>query len=524
VKAARTIFHVIICIALIFLLCLCALSLTGHMQVDFATMQEALSLRRENPLWILLGTALLAAADLLLVWLLSRLRHGLLISILISAIIIMLFGTIWQSGYHFEAVADQRAVWETAKAITQHIEKDEWLQYIAAYPQQKGLVNIFAALIRMFGEEGGLKAFRILCLFGSVSVTVFGSLLAYSLSGRKEAGIAASVLLMECSPLELYTVFLYGTIPSLSFTVIAFYCACQLVKTRKYWILIPLAASSAAMVMLYSSTVIAAIAIALTLLLAALDKQKKYGSWNKDTAVILCGAVLPILMVFCVNISNSYLFEQSTGVSTKEDSMPASCWVMMGVSSDGVLGPGGYDGTSIALFESFGRDEERTDRAAKEQIQAALSDYAHGRRSLLFFVDKTRIQWTDPWFNSLTMTIYSSAPAALDTLFFFFAHNRIAYFESFLSLLMCIVYLFAALELFFLLRRKEVHIEAMLLPIYFAGGFVFQFFWEAKGRYCFPYYICLLILAGVGMADLIFGKKDMKAAEMKNNSMAKMAL
>jgi hypothetical protein len=34
------------------------------------------------------------------------------------------------------------------------------------------------------------------------------------------------------------------------------------------------------------------------------------------------------------------------------------------------------------------------------------------------------------------------------------------------------------------------------------GGFVFQLIWETKGRYCFPYYVCLLILAGIATASL----------------------
>jgi hypothetical protein len=63
-------------------------------------------------------------------------------------------------------------------------------------------------------------------------------------------------------------------------------------------------------------------------------------------------------------------------------------------------------------------------------------------------------------------------------------------------------YLMSALYMILLIKKREVRIESILLPLYFIGGFAFQLFWETKGRYCFPYYVCLLILAGIAINSI----------------------
>lgn len=63
-------------------------------------------------------------------------------------------------------------------------------------------------------------------------------------------------------------------------------------------------------------------------------------------------------------------------------------------------------------------------------------------------------------------------------------------------------YLMSALYMVLQIKKTDVGPETLLLPLYFIGGFVFQIFWETKGRYCFPYFVCLLILAGIATASL----------------------
>ena len=121
---------------------------------------------------------------------------------------------------------------------------------------------------------------------------------------------------------------------------------------------------------------------------------------------------------------------------------------------------------------------------------------------MTFFKDKTEIQWLDPWFNGLTMTVNSLDPEVMGILAPLFTTHIMRRVQRCLLALMNVCYCMASLYLILQIRHRKPCLETLLLPLYFVGGFVFQLFWEAKGRYCFPYYVCLLILAGIATASL----------------------
>ena len=174
----------------------------------------------------------------------------------------------------------------------------------------------------------------------------------------------------------------------------------------------------------------------------------------------------------------------------------------MGLTSDSDLGPGGYDASNVGLFQDKGSDTEKTDAAARKEIHSALEDYRNGSRPMTFFWKKTETQWLDPWFNGLTMTVYSPDPEKMGILAPLFVPLTLERIQRCLLALMNVCYCMASLYLILQIRNKKPRLETLLLPLYFVGGFVFQLFWETKGRYCFPYYVCLLILAGIATASL----------------------
>jgi hypothetical protein len=119
-----------------------------------------------------------------------------------------------------------------------------------------------------------------------------------------------------------------------------------------------------------------------------------------------------------------------------------------------------------------------------------------------FFWHKTEAQLLDPWFGGLTMNVYSLEPAKVGLLTPSFTPQTLGRVQRCLLALMNVCYCMASLYLILQIRNKKPRLETLLLPLYFVGGFVFQLFWETKGRYCFPYYVCLLILAGIATASL----------------------
>ena len=49
-------------------------------------------------------------------------------------------------------------------------------------------------------------------------------------------------------------------------------------------------------------------------------------------------------------------------------------------------------------------------------------------------------------------------------------------------------------------RKKPLEEQVLLITIF--GGFLFHMLWEAKGRYILPYFVMMLPMAAVGLAEL----------------------
>ena len=62
-----------------------------------------------------------------------------------------------------------------------------------------------------------------------------------------------------------------------------------------------------------------------------------------------------------------------------------------------------------------------------------------------------------------------------------------------------VVYLAALAGALALCRKKDESIACALPLVVFLGGFLFYFFWEAKGRYCLPFFMLLLPVAAEGV-------------------------
>lgn len=500
----KTLYRVLIALALLFTAVLATWGFCVHMEVDFASMSEALLRESGNLKKMFILDGILLAINTLIVAAFyinandKKIRRFHL-SVFCAAAICSVCGAFWVKEYSYNLVGDQKDIWDAATLLAQYKGEETDLLYFRVYPQQKIMCLVMTLFIKAF-RDNGLIAFRIFSLLCAVLILCLGAHLAYRLSGREEAGTATAIMLTEFVSIALYSTYIYGTLPSLCFALMAFYAVTRLIQTKKpIWLFAELL-SCALMYTFYTGTLIAMVAIAIILIVSAI-----FSLLNKDkkaTVTAFIGAILPFLLAGGIRVVTGEIFYLKTGLSPKEDSLPASTWVRMGVTSNAGLGPGGYDGSHRKLFEENDFNEKRTDAIAKEDIRQALEDYRDGRRPIEFFWRKTESQWLDPWFGGLTMTVYSLEPAKVGILAPFFTPLILERVQKCLLALMNVCYCMASLYLILQIRNKKPQLETLLLPLYYVGGFVFQLFWETKSRYCFPYYVCLLILAGIATASL----------------------
>lgn len=369
------------------------------------------------------------------------------------------------------------------------------LSYFQIYPHQETLTLVISVFVRVF-RSGGLDAFQVFCLVCADLCLYWGAMIALRLSGQEKAGTMTLLFLLEFVSIFLYAKYVYGTLPSLCFSLGAFYFIVCWVQEHRLSHLLAGLAFTALMYIFYTGTLIAMIAIVVILVLDAIQQNR---TEKKSKLLSLTGSAIALIIVLTILVSSGKIFTYKTELADNSG-MPATAWILMGITSQSDYGAGGYDGSSVQLYQSCGENTALTTAVTQGAIKEAIREYLDGRRPLYFFVDKTIAQWNDPWFNSLTMTINSvDKVQVLSSTFTPAVLERI---DKALLALMNLGYLMSALYMALQIRKREVKLETLLLPLYFIGGFVFQLFWETKGRYCFPYYVCLLILAGIATAPL----------------------
>ena len=497
----KVIYRIVIALAVLATAILAILSLHVHMQPDFIDFPEALTAVSSNPFIMLLGAAAFIAINLAIIniaflYTLSPKRR-MTIFFLVCLCAEIAAGAVWLQNYAIRPVSDQANVWNMAGLFDAHMGQKGDMVYFKAYSQQKAIVILMSVFIRIFGSDG-LFAYRCFCLFCAASCVLLGGMLAYRISGREKAGCMASLLLTEFVPLILYSAYVYGTIPSICLMLIAFYSVIRLFQTGRTVYLIPEVISCGCMYAFYTGTLIAIIAIIFTSIYFVISSGRKMN--GKMSVMIIIGTVLSLLLTFTINKGAGYYFEVKSGLSADEDHLPAAAWILMGMESNPVIGPGGYDGSNLDLFYKNNQNTKLTNAAAKKEIFQLFNEYRSGKRDGSFFIGKTITQWTDPWYGGLTMTIYNKVDSDdLGNLTPLFVPDTLERIQAFLSMLMISTYLVVLFYLIKLIFGKNISQSSLLLPVYIVGGFVFQLFWETKSRYCLPYYICMLILAGIGM-------------------------
>ncbi len=446
---------------------------------------------------------------------------------------------VWARINPYPPAADQFTLWDASSLITAGEDISLYSAYIQSYPYQKGMILFLVFLQRIFGQ-------RALFLFHVLNAASYGLLIplcggfARRLSGSRAAAIIADVLAMLFAPPLFYVPFIYGTLPSLALNFLGFHAVLEslgaagapdspegdssapsggmpLPARSLAW-----AAASAVCFslsyLLYTASLIAITASALTFAAAAVcllsDRIKKGASAGRMAIAFAVALIAVVLLPALVQIPASSAFFFQTGIADS-DGIPASAYLYMGISSDdGAAGPGSHNGRDIGLFSENDMDTARTDTAARALIAETLSEYAAGERSLSFFTEKTRWQWTDPWFSSLVLTIHPrSISVSWNRPFTFVVQSGLlSAIECFLAFLLPLVYIAALIGALSLSRKPFSSREddagqknrgsftpSVLLMLYFCGGFVFQLLWEAKARYCLPYFTALLPFAACGI-------------------------
>ncbi len=479
-------------------------------EMDFEQYTEIQNIITRSPFRTMLAVAALTAFFTGVCFMMTRSKSPeKLRNILISAVFIVrsILCIVWVSVNTYPMNADQELLWGTAvamekgQALTElgHLVYNPMLEsvteYLSCVPYQSGMLYIMRFVIAVT-KIANPAIWRWINVFALLIADLGLILVSGEIFEKdKDAVMTVTALLnLLLVPTLLYTTYVYGTTLSMAFVIWAIYGVMKLLKTDHYAflllpvIMIPLANR------LYSGTLVATVAVVITLVIGSFSCEKK------KRMILIGTAALTIMCCALTGHISRQLLYRDTGISTDFGGIPVLANVYMGIAEeDGVTGgPGSY--TAIAYQITLDYGEEAGERS-KDMCLEAVKEYLEGKRSLKFFVEKTKYQWCDPYFQGLVLTCYPRwADDKVSLGFSSFVHGPVPtlMYKHWLRYFIPFIYLISlAVGGLLLLKRKMEYCNILFL--YFIGGFTFQLIWESKSRYCLPYVVCLLPIAAYGI-------------------------
>lgn len=422
------------------------------------------------------------------------------------------FGCLWIAFANVWPEWDPLYVLEAAKAISTgnnvnlQCPGDEiaWVfcpgGYLERFPYQIPLVLFDKFLYYIFGS-GTYLAFEfinIICV--ALSFYLLG-LLAKEFYNEERFVNATLLLCFAFLPLIFYVTFAYGNTLSLPFAIMALLL--QRIYFTKGGISYAVAACLSLLIcLLLKSSMIYVLAAMLCIWLFAALRRKKIRDLICAVFVIL---VYPSLG-WIVGVS-----AESIGLNP-DVGAPKTVWIAMGLQKSDVPDSnnyGWYNGYPLKdPPENY--DVNKVEIDAKESISRSVSEFSDDPSyAITFFSHKFVSEWTDPLYESLLASNWSSSgnnrPIMAQRQLSPIQHS--AYYGKINKLILSIA---DALQFLLLIgtafclkfNNRRVGIEMLGPAIIPLGMAILYLFWEAQSQYIMPAYIMMIPYAGNGITLL----------------------
>lgn len=377
--------------------------------------------------------------------------------------------------------ADQDAVFTGAR---QFLAGDyrSWAsgEYMHRYPFQNTTVLLYTVFHFLFGGYAllAVRLFNLACWYA-------GILAICRLTERyfgKRTAIAAYVALLSFLPMFTYVVFIYGTVPSICFSVWGVYQEKRFEETGESKYLAGTGILLLLAIMWKNNAMIVMLAVMIMLAVYAIRERKIKPLWG----------ILWIAALYWLGTRGVLEFiEAVTGEDMKSGVLLIG-WVVEGLG-EGAMAPGWFNGYKEKLYFRYNGDAAVMKPLVMRELKNSLLLFAEQPGYALgFFSRKTASMWSSPFFECTTLITKACPRASLEGLFENILYDgRILNAMLFLFLDVMQSVLYFGVLLFLIFGRKKRDLTKACLIICFLGGFLFHLAWEAKCQYALPYYLML---------------------------------
>ncbi len=422
------------------------------------------------------------------------------IRILLGLVLVcaLAFGVWWVRAAKCIPLGDQASVCTAAEQFRNGdfsmLTDKSYERYLYIHPHQLGLTALTELIFLVFGN-GNYMAFEYLNCLGVCVILYTGYRILGLLTEDRRARVFYLFLGAACFPLLFYVTFVYGEIPSMTFSGLALWCFLEYQMQReekgKKWIWLLLCAATCALACLIrNNCMILLMAMGLILATTALSERRLQP---------LLAAVLLVVVFAGARTGLRTFYEQRSGVAIN-DGAPMILYVAMGMQK-GEGAPGWSNG--YILHNYWGAsdfDAEASTAMAVQDIRTSAKEFVDNPGyAFRFYVEKFTSQWNDPTYECFAMTHINGearGPVA-NSMFDGKLHALMCWFMNVYQTLIYGGVFLWVLQGFW--KKKDLSVYILLVSVF--GGFLFHMLWEAKGRYILPYFILMLPMAAAGLSE-----------------------
>lgn len=448
----------------------------------------------------------------------SRMKRGNELCLALTCLWVFAVSLLWIYFSKNGPIADGASVYYAAKQFAKNDFSAVSYKgsYFSVYPFQYGLAFFYEMIFRLVRSDNYhiLQGINSLCL-------VLCIISQYHLCGRffreKKAQIYTLFFTASCAPLIMYSSFVYGEIPSITFSLFGTWmlvlfldgpCRTSALsdgsteKTAGFSPLLRIFCAILALLSVSAGVLVRKNSLVFIIALGIISALWLIGNRHKFSAKRLVLYTVYFIFLFSLSTSILSLVQNRYAAHSGEpvnSGVPAASYLAMGLSET-VVGPGFYDGSNFETFtEQADYDTNTAAEIAWASYRERLSFFMDNPAySLRFFCKKFCAEWIDTGWAVFPAT-YNSYGDRLPLAESLFSGTLYAPFKSYVNHYRTMLYLTAALCIFSLSRqKKKLDVFSYLFPLTAFGGALLFLVWETSGRYILPYAVFMLPYAGYG--------------------------
>ena len=412
------------------------------------------------------------------------------IVVICSIIIYMITSIIWINTSNVEPIDDSKSVNDLAIELAAgNMESIEKSEYIEKYPNQIGMITIFAFIYKIFGSDN-YRILQYVNVVANVLTVIFMALILNKLSKKYKINeIAYYVCSMTFIPLIMLTTYVYGDYLGLCFSVIGIYFIIDYKETNQFAKCILSAIFMGLSYFTKMNYIIVIISIFIYLALYLMQERNKRRIVNSMITIIvfLLIAIAPLSIVKKVWINK---FEYNTS-----QSIPTSVWIYIGMS-ESYRANGWYSDLAGEAWDDTPLSRSTYPKKINTRVKELIM---HPRYTAKFYIKKTISGWCDPYFQSLWYNVgVENKDQDMQNIINGKKYKIGAIYQKSL-----ITLIYGGTLIALITNRKNLTNEFILMITIFIGGVLFHTLWEMKSRYTMPYVIMLIPIANLGIQQIV---------------------